>query len=249
MTTRPSPLSEPRSLALSGGRVLNYQLFRSHKRRTIGIEVHPDQSIRVRAPWQISTQQIEDALRVRAQWIQDKQGLQAARPDIKETLYQTGSQHLYLGDSYRLIAVRGRAAVQLDTQAQCITVRSPDGSEEQTRTALLHWYREQAILVFAERLELWRNRLQDWPMLPNTLQVRRMKRTWGSCNSAGKVTLNSLAVKLPTSLIDYILSHELCHLREMNHSEAFYRWHERIMPDYRDKRQALKRLEAEALNI
>jgi predicted metal-dependent hydrolase len=74
-----------------------------------------------------------------------------------------------------------------------------------------------------------------------SLRIRKMKRRWGSCTGRGVITINAAVMRLPEAVIDYIIVHELSHLRHMNHSRAFYAEVERILPDYRTLDRELRR--------
>ena len=72
------------------------------------------------------------------------------------------------------------------------------------------------------------------------LRLRSMRRRWGSCSRQGRVTLNVELVKLPLTLIDYVIAHELCHLFEFNHGKKFYQLLEHVMPDWKQREVMLK---------
>jgi len=75
------------------------------------------------------------------------------------------------------------------------------------------------------------------------IAIRNTKRSWGSCSELGNLNFNYKIVFLPDSLAEYIIVHELCHLREFNHSTRFWKHVESIIPDWKERRRALKRLE------
>jgi predicted metal-dependent hydrolase len=130
------------------------------------------------------------------------------------------------------------------------TLRVYPGPLDATATApgstlqrlVLAWYRERACQVFAHRLAVLRRDPRIAALgRPGTLGVRRMRRRWGSCFRDGRITLNIELLAEPLPLVDYVIVHELCHLREHNHSPRFYRLMDEVMPDWRTRREALRR--------
>jgi predicted metal-dependent hydrolase len=100
------------------------------------------------------------------------------------------------------------------------------------RSVLNDWYRQRARDVFAQRLAVIAEPLQWIHELP-PLRLQFMSRQWGSCSPAGRITLNPWLVRAPREAIDYVLLHELCHLKHHNHSRAFYSMLDRHMPNWR----------------
>ena len=115
------------------------------------------------------------------------------------------------------------------------------------RPATLHrlvadWYRDRALSVFSHRMAvLRRNPVIHGLGQPGTLAVQRMRRRWGSCFCDGRIHLNTELLAEPVELIDYVIVHELCHLREHNHSRRFYRLMDAARPEWRRPRDALRR--------
>ncbi len=108
--------------------------------------------------------------------------------------------------------------------------------------AVSRWYHHRAPTVFSHRLQVIRRdpriaALGD----PGSLKVRRMRRRWGSCFLDGRINLNTELLGEPIPLIDYVIIHELCHLREHNHSPRFYRLMDQVLPDWRERRHRLHR--------
>jgi hypothetical protein len=113
-------------------------------------------------------------------------------------------------------------------------------TSEQLHRTLARWYHHRAPEVFAHRLQVVRRDpriagLGD----PGALKVRRMRRRWGSCFIDGRINLNTELLGEPVALIDYVIIHELCHLREHNHSPRFYRLMDEMLPDWRERRRRL----------
>jgi predicted metal-dependent hydrolase len=115
----------------------------------------------------------------------------------------------------------------------------PDNSDSVSRL-LQDWYLQHAKILFAARLSYWisESRPLAVPEIP-TLIVRKMARRWGSCTKRGTITLNVDLIKVPRTFIDYVIVHELCHLRVHSHSPAFYRLLTRAMPDWRQRKERL----------
>lgn len=242
----PSTHPASRTLPHASG-LLHYELIRSPRRRTVCIEVHRDSRVKVKAPARLAQGQIESILRERLRWIHHKQQEQAQKPALPDTLrYTDGSEHWFLGQAYPLRLNSGRPMVSLNDHGELLIWQKSD-DESETRNLMLSWYRHEAQRHFTQRLEAWRLQIRHWPRQPAGLRQRFLRRTWGSCTAAGLLTLNTLAIKLPPELIDYILSHELCHLLEMNHSPRFYAHHDKLMPDHPIHKHQLRQWEADLL--
>jgi predicted metal-dependent hydrolase len=106
------------------------------------------------------------------------------------------------------------------------------------------WYRAEAKRIFSSRMAACFPRLAHLQVAYPTLSVRRMKARWGSCSSTGNIILNLKLIHLPLECIDYVIVHELCHLKEHNHSKRYYRLLEQILPDWRERRAALNAFSA-----
>jgi predicted metal-dependent hydrolase len=233
------------SICLHNDIQIQYALL-LRRRKTLAIKVHPDQSVTVTAPLGISPLTIRDLVHARGAWILRKQAYFAEQPHKIETDYTEGALHQYLGKPYRLeITAHRFDSVELKGDCLQIYSRSPHDSQK-TQQLLTQWYKRQAKAVFSERLQHCFKILQTHPQLAHlfpfqlpSFSIRMMKRRWGSCSSEKTLLLNTLLIKAPLSCIDYVINHELCHLREFNHSAAFYALLETLMPHWQDYRQQL----------
>jgi predicted metal-dependent hydrolase len=221
---------------------IEYELFRSN-RRTLGIAVEPGGRLVVTAPRNASQDRIESVLRRRRSWIrrqlEDARG-RPPRPPAHE--WVGGETHRYLGRQYRLKVRAGSPDVSLRGQYFVATVRQI--TPAQVRVGMERWYREHARAVFLRRARVLveatpRLRLDAVP----PLRVRRLAKRWGSCSPNGLLLLNSEAVKLPVGCVDYVLMHELCHLRVQHHGRSFWRLLDACMPDWERWRERLGRWE------
>ena len=155
--------------------------------------------------------------------------------------YTDGEQHLYLGEYYPLIIRHVHTRCNsIEITAGQIRIDTPVLQAEKICANLQAWYRGQAMAVFSERLQVIARRT-DWAGAREIpLQLRKMKRTWGNCSSAGVIKLNTHLIKAPPSVLDSVIAHELCHLRVMNHGKAFYRLLQNLNPDWRRDRTSLR---------
>jgi predicted metal-dependent hydrolase len=128
-----------------------------------------------------------------------------------------------------------------------IEVAVPRRDPMTVRMALDCWYRERARLVFGEHLDALASSIQ-WIRRNPDMRLQIMKVQWGSCSPAGCLTLNPHLVKAPRECIDYVLLHELCHLKEHNHSQKFYGLLERHLPGWRHTKKRLDELADVILN-
>lgn len=199
----------------------------------IAIHVEPDGRVLVDAPPNASLEQVRAAVIKRARWISGN--VQAARMRRAQVLpreYVSGESLLYLGRQYRLKVLASRDAMpEAALHGPFVEVRVAARDPRVVRKVLEDWYRERARALFGQRLAAVAAPLRWIRQLPPT-RIRTMARQWGSCSPAGRITLNPALVKAPRECIDYVLMHELCHLRHHNHSPKFYRSLDQQMPGW-----------------
>ncbi len=164
----------------------------------------------------------------------------ARQRKLEPLQYTQGESHLYLGEHYPLdIHInRGRKAA-VEFAGEKITVGLGQNSNTDVYALLHAWYQRQAFEVFTKRLETVSGRALWAKDRAIVLKLRRMKRTWGNCSSAGVIKLNTHLIKAPIWMIDSVVAHELCHLLEMNHGRAFYTLLEGLNPNWKQDRKTL----------
>jgi hypothetical protein len=236
---------------LYGEELIRYAVRRKAGRKSgrVAIHVDPDGRVLVDAPENASDKQIRTAVTRRARWIHGHlTAIRIRRAHVLPREYVSGESLLYLGRRYRLKVVTKAgcpAAVRL--RGGYIETTVPARNPMAVREALNHWYRGRARLVLEERLEAMASSLR-WIRTAPAMRLQIMKVQWGSCSPAGRLTLNPNLVKAPRECIDYVLLHELCHLKEHNHSRKFYRLLERHLPQWRRKKERLDELADLVLN-
>lgn len=222
-----------------GRTVISYGLEYS-ERNTLAISVHPDLSVTVKAPINTELHAVREKVLKRAAWIQRQwREFELYLPKQPPRSFVNGETHRYLGRQYRLRAELG------DTEsAKClrgyfkITLGSvPD--PENVRRSLEKWYRERADRIFHERLQICLRRAARESIPEPKLRIQKMVNRWGSCSGKGRIILNLELIKTPIECIDYVITHELCHLKEKHHGPRFWRLLAKLMPDYERRRKRL----------
>lgn len=204
---------------------IQYQLSYS-RRKTIAIYVSAEKGVEVRAPHHISADQAHQFVLEKQNWI-ERQLLQLAqRPDKFEPQWQWGSQHYFLGEAQTLHCSPSQGT-------DYIVSGKPNDDADSVQRRISHWYREQATEVFNERHQHWNEQLDFLDLPSSYIEVRQMKRRWGSCRRNGKITINTHLVKYPLECVDVVIVHELCHLLEFNHSSRFYQLMSQALPNWK----------------
>ncbi|WP_137886361.1 M48 family metallopeptidase [Pseudomonas sp. 2FE] len=224
-----------------GSEPISYELRTARgSRRKLTIKVQPNGQVLVLAPADASTEQISAGVNKRARWIWEQlQPIRERLADVRPRQYISGETHFYLGKRYPLKVIEEASAppqVKLLRGMLCISLRQ--AKAEKVRELLFDWYKARAREQFSRRLA---NLLAQTPWLKNQppLRLLTMQTQWGSCSHSGTLTLNPHLVKAPPECIDYVLLHELCHLAEHNHSEAFWRLLGQVMPDWQPIKERL----------
>ncbi len=228
-----------------GSQCIDYRVVR-RQRRTLEIAVEPDASVVIAAPVGAGIDAIEQKLRKRAAWVLRQQRyFSQFLPRATERLFIAGETHLYLGRQYRLKVVPSiQETVKLVRGYIVVQTHWPNRSDV-TRGLLENWYRDRAHVKFAERVD---HCVQRFPMpddfRPKGVVVRQMKYRWGSMSPAHRLLLNRRLVQAPIDTIDYVITHELCHIAEPHHGQPFFDLLVRVMPDWDRRKQRLERIMA-----
>lgn len=220
-----------------GSCVINYELS-YQARKTLGIRVHPDCSVKVIAPLNISREQLIAKLREKAPWIIKQQHeFLSYQPLTPPRKYVNGETHLYLGRQYKL-RIEKASTNEVKLYRGRLLVLKKDTTS--AKSLLYEWYREKAASHFEETLMKVLPLFVRHNINQPELQIRQMPTRWGSCTPNGKVMLNPELVKAPKGSIEYVIIHELCHLVHHNHTRAFYDLQESIMPDWKKWKERLE---------
>lgn len=235
-----------------GEELIRYLVRRQTVRKSgrVAIHVDPDGRVLVDAPENASESQIRTAVTRRAGWIHGHLiAIRLRRAHVLPREYVSGESLFYLGRRYRLkVVAKAKNPPVVRLRGGYIEVTIPARNSMAVQEALNRWYRGRARLVFEERLGAMASSL-PWVRKAPALRLQSMKVQWGSCSPAGRLTLNPHLVKAPRECIDYVLLHELCHMKEHNHSQKFYRLLERHLPRWRRKKERLDELADILLNI
>jgi predicted metal-dependent hydrolase len=211
-------------------------------RKTLAIEVHPDSSIIVKAPVDATIESIESKVIHRAAWIARQQRqFDRYAPPLPAPECVSGEGYRYLGRQYRLKLIESSIdKIRLWQGRLEINTPTPFNREHVER-AISNWFRDRAMSIFAERYHHCTKLVAPYGILPGKtgVELRTMSKRWGSCTPAGRIFLNPLLISAPKDCIDYVITHELCHLRFPNHSTSFYNLLERILPDWRERQERL----------
>jgi predicted metal-dependent hydrolase len=219
---------------------INYSVVFS-RRRSIGISVSPDKGVVIRAPFRTSSETIKGIVLSKASWIKKHQRrflkLDRSAAPIN---YSDGSTHLFIGNLFNLKIVKS-GKIFVKRIDDFIEIGHSDTADtESIKKIMYRWYKDEATLFFSIKLKEVLSRCESYNFKPTSLVVRTMKRRWGSCSVNGKITLSTELIKMTEPCIEYVIIHELCHLKHHNHGKEFYALMSEIEPDWKIFRRQLR---------
>lgn len=232
-------MSETRTIAT----VVGQCSLRRSKRRTLAISVLPDGVVDLVAPWNASIESILDKVRKRERWIGKQiRAFQQMNVGRSQLRYCNGATHRYLGRQYRLKVTPGQT-VAVKLIGGYFQIATCSGAEEEVERLLSAWFRERARDQFSKRLDAWRDWCRGQNLPEPRLHIRSMPKRWGSAQKDGRIYLNPELIHAPSICIDYVIAHEICHLRHRDHGPAFYRLLERLFPGWKEVKRRLETAE------
>lgn len=212
-----------------GSIAIEYEVVFSD-RKTLGITVLPDGKVIVKAPVGVKIEAVEEKVYKRASWIARQQDYFRSFGEKKpQKRFVSGESHYYLGRQYMLRITEGKPNCAKYKGRYFEVVCTPSGKAKELMKA---WYRERAKIKFTEIAEPIIQRFKLLGYTPSSLHIQEMKHRWGSCTSTGKIILNTELVKAPVPCIQYVVTHELCHLVHRDHTAAFFDLLTKEMPDW-----------------
>jgi predicted metal-dependent hydrolase len=210
-------------------------------RRSIGISVLPDSSVIVRAPNLSSLKTIDMIIKQKADWIIKHRDSYKQRGNKRlNGLYVSGEIHLFRGKEYALqIEKTNRPYIRFSDHTIELGLDKTDDLLA-VKSLLYKGYKSEAFKVFPELLSMILKELEYQAFKPTGLVIRSMKSRWGSCSKKGTITLSTELIKLPDKYLEYVIIHELCHLKHHNHGKEFYGLLSELFPDWKQLRKDLR---------
>jgi len=217
---------------------LNVQLIRSKRRRkTISLHIKEGGKIVIRAPYKASKREIEEFVGEKEAWVVRKLAEEKERTKELRKAFVPGEKFLYLGEWYPLeIDESDHEGLPLKLSFGNF-VLNRDHVEE-ARNLFIEWYKKEAKEKIEGRIRYYSDRLH---LSPKGARITSAKSRWGSCSRDNRLSFSWRIIMAPLTIIDYVLVHELVHIKEKNHSKKFWTSLEAVLTDYRERRVWLKK--------
>lgn len=219
----------------TSGAVGSYLLVRS-QRRTVALEVRPDATLVVRVPNRTPLWYVDRTLEQKASWVEEK--LAEARdrlPLLPRHDFLTGERFPYLGRDWPFTVTAFQATPLTFDEAAGFSLLA--SAFDRSEALFESWYRARARAVITGRVARY---AAVMGVHPARIRITGAEHRWGSCSVSGTVSFAWRLVMAPTDIIDYVVAHELAHLREMNHSARFWAVVAAAIPDYQERRRWLR---------
>lgn len=219
------------------------------RKNKVAIHVYPDGNVQVDAPLDADAAQIADAVRVRARWILKRvKEVRERHRHILAREYVSGESWFYIGRRYLLkVTVKPGERSGAKLAGRYLQVTCPTAEKLLIKRYVKEWYRTRAKEVFSRRLSELAGQIV-WLNESPQVKLLTMRVQWGSCSPKGVLLFNPNLVKAPRECIDYVILHEICHLKEHNHSQRYYQLLAELMPDWECHKTRLDGLAEMLLN-
>tara|TARA_E500000318_G_scaffold110980_2_gene127970 strand:- start:901 stop:1608 length:708 start_codon:yes stop_codon:yes gene_type:complete len=222
-------------------RDIDYQLLPGTERSTTDIVIERNGAVVVRPPKNLSPESVDAVVESKRFWIYRNL---AEWRDLNATAvvreWVNGETFLYLGRTYRLSLVSNQSQpLKLENGRFCLDRRLIEVSGvSSARKAFETYYAEKALIRFKNRIRFF---VPKVGVTPTGVDVKDIGFRWGTCSANGKLTFHWKCMMATPKVIDYLAVHELCHMRHRNHSDAFWNEVDKVMPDYKERKNWLRK--------
>ncbi|MDF2610710.1 MAG: putative metal-dependent hydrolase [Lachnospiraceae bacterium] len=221
-----------------GTSTIEYTLTRS-ERKNISISIEPNKNIKVKAPVELTDDEVMEVVKKKSRWITAKLFEMREIENRKyHRQYVNGESFTYMGRNYSLQLVDDITLKKPEVKLYRgkLYVKTPSRNEDVIHKAIVKWYQEKAKEKIPDRVSYYEKFFVE---KHGRIDIKDQKKRWGSCTKEGDLAFNWKSIIAPANILDYIIVHELCHLRYMNHSKEFWEMLGRVLPDYESRKEWL----------
>jgi predicted metal-dependent hydrolase len=210
------------------------------QRKTLSICVNPEGSVHLKAPIEANLEQIRKKVYKRANWIlRQKRFFESFGIPTTKRQYISGESHLYLGRQY-MLRVKESDVNAVHYQNNIIEIECRH--KRDAGILLQTWYRQRANIKFQEYAKPIIEQFSVYGVKPQSVSIKKMDKRWGYCTTEGNISLNPRLICAPRCCIEYVITHELCHLIYRNHTKEFYALLSKEMPHWEKYKNKLERI-------
>jgi predicted metal-dependent hydrolase len=221
----------------------DFSIARSAKRRSISIEIRRAEVV-IRAPVAVPEALLLDFLQQKARWVQQKiaeqtQRLESVAPPVAP-VYTQGTEVVFMDERLTLVLGRGATAAirRVDQHLHVLlSTRSRLPDAQQIQQLLMRWYQQQALHILTAKTAQLTGQMG---LVCSAVTVKATRSKWGHCTSRGAIQYNWNILLAPEHIVDYLVAHEVCHLRHQNHSRDFWALVASVCPSFAADRAWLK---------
>jgi predicted metal-dependent hydrolase len=213
---------------------LQFEVRRSDLRQTLGLTVERDGRLVLTAPTHVVDERLERFAKSKRFWVYKKLAAkEALPPPMPPKHFVTGEGFPYLGRSHRLLLV---PSLDVPVKLESGRFKMRRAEAVRGRAHMVEWYTAHALPWLQARVERHASRVRA---APSRVVVQDLGFRWGSCSKAAALYFHWQSILLPPRIVEYVVIHELVHLREPHHTPSFWKALERAMPDWEERRQWL----------
>ncbi len=227
-----------------GTTTINYDIIYRSRRKNATLAVYPMKHVEITVQNNLELEEIQNLVRKKSVWVIKKLDWfdQITQLDSAKE-YVNGETYLYLGRQYRLNILKENKKVQAKLRGKYLEMTLPEETQDSevrkiVKTAMWDWYRKRAQKKIRESVRYYCKKIG---IQEPQFRVKNQYKRWGSCTSKNILNFNLRAVMAPKSQLDYVIAHELCHIKHKNHSTQFWKLLQSIMPDYKERKEKLRK--------
>lgn len=215
----------------------DYKVIRRERKKTASLQVSPSNEVSIIVPLDLEESEIHKVVKQKTQWVLKKIRFNnEVKYPYNEKEYVSGEAFTYLGRNYRLKVIEGdKNHIELKNGRFDATITN--ATQAQIKDMLTTWYMQHAEIKLIERVRRFQSRLG---VSCQGIKVKTLRRQWGSCTKDAMINFNWKIIVAPMTIVDYVVVHELCHLKYNDHSKQYWKLLERVMPDYLEHKEWLR---------